>query len=408
MLFAIAWRNLGRHARRSFITALAMAVGVALCMGSIALSDGIFQQVAHVMVDQALGHVQVHHPDWPTRKRAEDTQPGAAALVAALEGRPGVVGVTGRLVTAVLVGGPSTSAGARVLGVDPRRESAVSGLDRLVASGVPLGAAPGREVLLGVELARSIGVGVGDEVVFVGQGASGSIANDLFRVVGLVRTGSTLADRSGAWVHLADLQAFLELPDQVHEVLILGTDAGESAALRAAVAPVVPPGRLLRTWEEASPVTARLMALQDGGAVLMLGFVFSVAALGVLNTMLMSVFERTRELGVLRAIGMSPGRVMGLVLAEALLLGGLAAGLGLVLGGAVDAYLVHVGIDFSVGEGKGLSWSGIQMDPVIRGAVRWQGVALTLGAVLGVSLLAAVWPAWRAARLRPVDAMRQV
>ena len=136
--------------------------------------------------------------------------------------------------------------------------------------------------------------------------------------------------------------------------------------------------------------------------------VFSVAALGVLNTMLMSVFERTRELGLMAALGLNPAQVMRLILTESILLAGIAVVLGGILGGALDWMLVVYGLDMSGGSSEGFSMQGMQFDPVIKGVVRPMGVVVTLACVFIVSVLAALWPAFRAARLRPVEAMRQV
>jgi ABC-type lipoprotein release transport system permease subunit len=207
---------------------------------------------------------------------------------------------------------------------------------------------------------------------------------------------------------LAPLQEVLALQDQAHELVVQLHDPERLEEGRTGIqAGTAGADLLVRTWQEANPTAAKLLGSQNVGKGIMLGIVFSVAALGVLNTMLMSVFERTRELGVLRAIGMTPLRVLGLVLAEATLLGGLSSAAGLLLGGLFDLFLVYRGIDMSL-DGKGMSYAGIRFDPIIRGEVHADGILMTIGFVFFVSIVAAIWPAVRAARLRPVDAMRQV
>ena len=139
----------------------------------------------------------------------------------------------------------------------------------------------------------------------------------------------------------------------------------------------------------------------------MLLIVFSVAAVAVDNTMMMSVFERTRELGVLRAIGLRRGRLVTLIVVESLFLAGLAAAIGLVLGGLADAYLVVWGVDYSSAGAEGLSFEGVMLDPIWKGEVRAWPIAATVASVFVVSALASLWPAWRAARLQPVTAIRE-
>jgi len=404
--FSVSWRNLWRHRRRTLITAAAMGLGIAMCMASIVLQDGMYAQMFDVMVTDSLGHVQLHHPDYPAKKRAHDTLKDD--VVAPLEDLDGVVEVAPRLFSFALAGGADKSSGAQLVGVSPADEAGLTGIDDKVDAGEWLAAEPSLQAVVGAELAKELKLAVGDELVLVGQDAYGGVANDLFTVVGIARTGQTALDRNGVWVHLTDLQVFTAMEGQLHEVLVVGDDVEGAAALKTQVVGLTESaGSMVRSWDEANPQTAQMMGMQDASAVIMLGIVLSVAALGVLNTMLMSVFERVREFGVLRAIGLAPRQLMVLVILESMLLATVAAFFGLVMGGALDAYLVYVGIDFSVDGGKGLSYAGITLDPIIKGVVRPQGIVITVVAVYVVTLLAAVWPAIRASRLEPVQAMRE-
>jgi ABC-type antimicrobial peptide transport system permease subunit len=146
--------------------------------------------------------------------------------------------------------------------------------------------------------------------------------------------------------------------------------------------------------------------MQTFASGIVLGIVFAVASFGVLNTMMMSVFERTRELGVLMAIGLRPGRLIAMVIAESICLSAVAGGLGLVLGGLLDVYIVTVGIDMSAGSTQGFTFAGVTMDPVMRGRVEPSGILLVMVSLVVVSVLASLWPAWRASRLIPVHALR--
>jgi ABC-type lipoprotein release transport system permease subunit len=407
-LFAVAWRNLWRHSRRTLITATAMGVGVAMCMATIALQDGMFLQMFDVMVTDTLGHVQLHHPEYPGKKRLHDTMKDGEALVAQAEALDGVEGTAPRLMAFALAGGEEKSAGAQIMGVSPAREAALTGIDAKLTDGAWLPEEPGLKIVVGHELAKDLKVGVGDELVLVGQDAYGGMANDLFEIVGIARTGKTAMDRGGVWVHLADLQTFQALDDQLHELLIVGDDAEQAAALKEQVVTMpASEGALVQTWREADPPTAAMMDSSDATAFILLFVVLSVSALGILNTMLMSVFERMKEFGVLRALGLRPGKLIQVVVLESMLLAGIATTIGLVLGGALDAYLVIHGIDFSASSGEGFSFAGLTLDPVIHGTVRPEGIVITVAAVIICTLAAAIWPALRAARLEPVEAMRE-
>ncbi len=406
-LVTVAWRNLWRHRRRSLITATAMAVGVALCMASIAFQDGMFDLMFQVMVEQQLGHAQVHHPDYPGKRVLQDTLPDADALVARVEATPGTVVAAPHVQGFALLGTETRSTGALLVGLDPARELKVFPAAERVKVGRFLGPDAAGELVLGFKLAEELHVGEGDQLVAVTQASDGSLGNALYTVVGLAKTGSAQLDRSGAWMHLDDLQALLVLDDQVHSLTVISEDvstidtyvAGLRATLGSDTVEVLP-------WSEASPQAAQLIGMRNFSAGIVLGIVFGAAGFGILNTMMMSVFERTRELGVLKALGMRPLQLVGLVLVESVFLAGLSATIGLALGGLLDTYLVTYGLDFSASLKDGFSFAGIVMEPVVKGSFRLGSVVAIVAALFVVSVLASLYPALRAARLEPVASIR--
>lgn len=417
MLVPLAWRNLWRHRRRTLITAGAMAVSIAFVMGMLAYIDGMYRKMAEVMIDQSTGHVQVHHPDYLRTRALLDTVPKAEARIAAVAALSTTRAVTGRVLGFALLGSDDQTTGAQLLGVEPERELALVPMDDRITAGRWLAANADHEIVLGKGLAETLQVPVGKTVVAVTQASDGSLGNDLYTVVGIVESGSAVLDRSGAWMTLADLQALLVLPDQVHEITVLTptrdpkvNDPATKAAAKAvqtAVDSVVDGAPVkAETWWQASPATAGMIGTSDVSAAVSMGIVFAVAGLGILNTMLMSVFERTRELGVMKALGTRPRKVVALVLWESVLLAGLSVVFGLVLGGALDAFLVVHGLALTSTSGNRLSTGGVLFDPMVMGVVRVDRVMTTVVALVAVSVLAALWPALRAARLRPVDAMR--
>jgi putative ABC transport system permease protein len=412
-LFSIAWRNLWRHRRRSLITAAGMGIGVAVCMAMIALMDGMNAQMFDVLVTQSLGHVQLHNPEYPARKQLYDTIGDIDVILERIEASDTPAAVSARVFSFGLAASAETSTGARLEGIDPDREEAVSRLAQRVTEGRYLPEEPGDEVLMGAGLADTLKVGVGDELVMIVQAADGSMGNALYTIVGLVKTGNAMMDRSGVYAHISEVQSLLALEEQAHEIVMLAEDEDEIPALaervRADFGGDAPGGGyLVRTWSEADPQSAQLIQVSEVSVYFMLVVVFGVAGLGVLNTMLMAVLERTRELGLLRSLGLTPRQIRRLVLLEAALLAALSSAVGLVLGGLLDAWLVAVGMDFSVNEGQGIDYQGVTLPPYIKGEVHPEGIVVTVIFVIAVSIIAAIWPAWRASRLNPVDAMRQV
>ncbi len=407
-LLLMAWRNVMRHRRRSLLTALGMGLAVGICLTMLSMVAGMYGMMRDVVVTRTLGHVVVQHEDYPGRRNLYDVVPDADALTERLAALPGSPGVAGRLFGAALVGSDARTSGAQLVGIDPAAEASLRHLDDKVSEGDWLAPAAEGGILLGAGLADELEVGVGDTVVAVTQAADGSLGNVLFEVRGLVRTGSTGLDRAGGFVHLDDLRDLLALEGGVHELTIIGSDDSDEAiaALVAEVRGVLPGQAIARTWAEVEPTMASMFGMQAVTKWLMIGFFYGVAAVGVVNTLLMSVFERTREFGVLRALGLRPRELVALVMLESFVIAVLALGIGGLIGAAGITYLVEVGVDLTVREGESFTTGAVTFDPVIKGRVVWADLVEPVVGALGFAVIAGVWPALRAARLRPVDALR--
>ncbi len=407
LLMRLAWRNIWRQKRRTFITTAAMAAGLAFCLATVCLVDGMYIQMFDDVVTRTVGHAQIHHPDYPKKRAVWATIPDAEGLLAELEALPEVHGATARVYGHALLGTEQLVVGSMLLGIDPAREAALTELDRWVEQGRYLDPDTRGELLLGYELAEKLKVEPGAELMAVTQAADGSTGNELYTVVGIVNTGDVMKDRSGAWMLTVDLQELLVLPDQVHEITLLSGGRDAVPAMLDAAAPSAASRDLLqRSWAELNPQMAQMLELADATMYIMLFIVFGVAALGILNTMLMSVFERTKELGVIKALGLRPLQLVRLVFWESAWLAGVAVLIGLPLGLLMDAGLVLYGLDLS-GSMDGMSMMGARWDPVMVGAFRLEPVIVGVVGLFIVSLLASVWPAFRAARLKPVEAMRE-
>ncbi len=407
LLMRLAWRNVWRQKRRTLITTVAMAAGLAFCLAMVCLVDGVYIQMFDDVVTKTIGHAQLHHPDYPKKRAVYETIPDAEALLSELEALPQVQGATARVFGHALVGTEERVLGAMLLGIDPAREATMTQLDRWVEQGRYLDPEARGELLLGYELAEKLRADPGDELMAVTQAADGSTGNELYKLVGVVNTGDVMKDRSGAWMLTEDLQDLLVLPGQVHEISLLST--GRDAVpglLEAAAPPAESRGLLLRSWGTLNPQMAQMLELADATMFIMLFIVFGVAALGILNTMLMSVFERTKELGVIKALGLRPLQLVRLVFWESAWLAAVAVFIGLPLGLAMDAWLVWVGLDLTSVMGE-TTMMGTRWDPVMMGAFRMEPLYISVIGLFLVSMLASVWPAIRAARLRPVEAMRQ-
>ncbi|MFH1885875.1 MAG: FtsX-like permease family protein [Pseudomonadota bacterium] len=404
MLFIHAWRNLWRNPRRAWITLAAVTANTAVLIATYALMHGLIVHAVDNATNQVTGEVQVHAPEYLSRRSLYATIPDWKQAVARMEEK-GVM-CAPRSYGFGLIARGNKSAGARMWGVDPKAETRAFTLHRHVEHGGFLSQTPKNGVVLGRKLARSLNAGVGDELVVVVQAADGSLGNDLYYVTGILKAGGEETDRSAAILHQADFARLFALPGRAHEIAAntLGAMTPDQVAQ---IARAAAPDMEVKTWRQLLPTLSDMVNLFDG-AMVIFGSVFLLAGgLGVMNTMLMAAFERMREFGIMKALGASPWRIVRDVAAEALVLGALSAGAGAILGLAGSWYLTIHGIDTSAFAGN-YTVAGVAFDPVWKAVITPRGVLFPVVAMTVISFLASLYPAALAARLDPVRAIHHV
>ncbi len=401
----IGLRNLARQPRRTILTGLMLAIGTALAVYVNGLSQGSYALFIDGATRTWLGHFQVLEGDFNDKPRMHKTVEDSEALVRAIEAVASVQGATRRIETAGLLAVDKRTTGVALEGVEPAGELRTTRVPALVKRGQWLperGAATGGDddeplpIVIGTRVARRLGVDLGGEVSFVGQAADGSIAAELFTVVGLLESGSEAVDGALAMIRLSDAQELFVLGDRVHRVIgTIEPKANLDAVLRRLPDPS--PDRLM-SWKQLDEgMYNAIQADRDSGQV-MLWVVMLVAVLGVANTLLMSVFERTRELSIMLALGTSPRRIVAITLWEVAFLSVASVGLGAAIGWGLAEYVVIPLRD-------PFEWAGVVVD-TIPGKNTWFGSLWTPLLIFLASLLSGLWPARRAARLDPLAALR--
>lgn len=403
LVFRLSWRNLWRQPRRSLLTASAIAVGLALCMSTLALQDGMFDEMYEILVRRQIGDIQVHHERYPQHRVLQDTIPQLEEVEHAIGQVRGVEASSTRVLGYALLGYENEAIGGQLIGIRPSDENAITKFQDAALTQFPDDTLQSGEIWLGAHLAKRLHAHLQREIIVVTQAANGAISSQIFVVTGLIKLGSTF-DRTQAYITLADAQALFGLSGGAHEIAIVLRERESIDTIMSSLRALNERGFLsIQPWFQINPTAAKLIGLRETAAWLIAAIVFGVAALGVLNTMLMAVLERTRELGVLSALGMRPLEISALILTEALWMSIVGSCLGLVLGGALDLYLVVYGIDF--GKGTELSFGGVTFDPILHGAIHLSNVFIPLWVVLLTSILASIWPAVRAATLEPIEAI---
>jgi ABC-type lipoprotein release transport system permease subunit len=410
----IAWRNLWRNRRRTLITASALAIGFFGAVLMVALDDGIAAELVDNGTGVLTGQVQVHARAWRRDRSLYATIGGdsgteVGALLARARAVPGVAAVAPRVWAGGLISAGDRTEGAVMMGADVELERGVSRvLGSFVAGGAPRAGA--KELAVGAELARKLGVRTGAEVVVVAPAADGSMGNDMFRISGVFRTGLQELDGAYAILPIATLQALLALePRRVHELAVALRDPWAAPATAREIATRLvaagePRDIEVAPWTVFSPQIAEYTRLIKASNGLIVAIVFLFAIFGVANTSLMGTHERRREFAVVRALGVGPGGVARTVVYESLALGLLGLAAGAAITAPVLAWWHHTPLNLAWLIGN-LELAGALVRPVLRIEYSVDGPILGAIGLLVTAVLAALYPAVRAARVAPADAL---
>ena len=401
-----------------------MALGTAALVLGNGLADGIARQLTANLVAVQTGHLQVvaRPGDFEPQNSPFDAYsplrlPGAQALARRLEALPGVVRTA-----ALLYGRGTAMAGGRssmasIIGIEPEREPELRAAHHLQAGTFlsATGRAGGEpEVFLASPLAQKLRVGVGDAVSFVVQTPEGAVNSLDGVVVGVFQKGAPWYDHA-LYLSLGPAQDLFAWPGDATSIKITIEGGGQAAArqarpsIQALVRQTPLPGLdpdqrvLVETFPEAGRFAFSIMEANRGALLVLSSFLLAAAAVGIVNSMLMSVHERTREIGTIRALGMRRSAVVRLFVLEGLVLGTAAAGLGILAGGAAVLHYAAYGIPMN---NTSLTWmaGGDRLFTVLTGA----SLARTAATIVALSILAAVYPAWVASRLEPREALHHV
>ncbi len=418
VLIRLAARNVRRQARRSLLTASAMILGIGLLVVARAGEAGSHVAGIESAVRLGAGHVAVEHPDHQVSQDLADRLSGALlaraeSTVSALPEATAVRAVVPRLAVGGLAQSATSSIPVRVVGVDPAREVPVSFLAERVRTGRFLQAGDRLEAVVGSGLAERLRVELGSRLVLMAQGATGELESQLVRVTGVFRTGIPEVDRGLVQLPLETARQWLGVDgDATSLSLVLTSDrhtAEVARALREGLdAAQVPAGQAaVRPWWESMPDLHASLRADRSNTYIMFLILLTIVALAVVNSVLMAVLYRTREFGVLRALGLNRRAVWGMVMVEGILLTLASGALGMLLGVAVVRTVWRNGMNFAwlVSEDQ-LAFGGTVFDLVVMPVIQANDLAAIVSIVMGIGFLASLYPAWQATRIEVAAAMK--
>ncbi len=382
-----------------------MGFGLAAIMFGQSMMRSLQMQLVEKATGSITGHVRVQRSDVDESKFPDKFMTDPELAAGLLDQDPRIKVWGRRIQMTGLVSAPSASLGALICAVEPEKEKALTDMSSYIKEGTYLDP-DGKGIVMGRKIAGRLDVRLGEKVVIMAQAADGSMGAEAFRVVGLHETGSESFDGQIVWVPLKAMQELLGRPGQANQLAARVKDIELADEVAADLDRRLPPGNVRAiSWKKIDREIIGIQAFQNGILTVVLFIVFAIVALGILNTQLMSLFERVREFGVLMAIGARPRWIVRLILAESLVLGLTGTSLGVTVGAALIAYYGRHGLRLPVGEAFSYF---LPFPSVIYLVPAWGMHAFACASVFLITLLASLPPALRAGRLKPAEALRHV
>ena len=405
MILKIAWRNIWRSKVRSFIVLTSIAIGIWAGLLIIGFSFGMNNERTAAAIGSTLGHSQVHSDAFLEEPTSAATI-GDAARVTALQQElleaPFVTGVSVRGVMMGMVSAPKSARGVRMIAVDPESERENSTLPSTIVEGDFFESKTRNSVVIGAQLAEKLGVGLRKKVVLTFQDGEGNISRASFRITGIYRTLNSTWDELNIYIKRSDLKKTIG-KDLVHELMVRYDETEGTEEKTAELAQILPTGLKILSWKRNSPELGYADDMMGIMLVLVLGIIMMALLFGIVNNMLMAILERRRELGMLMAVGMNKRKLFVMILVETLMLGFVGGPIGILLGDASTRSMMGIGIDLT-SKKEGLANLGVQS--VIYPEIVPEYYIIVAIMVVLTALIAALYPAFKALKLNPVQAIR--
>lgn len=408
LLLRLGYRNLWRNRRRTLLTMTAMGLSTALLVLFLGIEDGLLRDAIRNATGVYFGDAKVTAPGYLDKRQSELTL--SEAPLPALLQDPAVNGAAGRVRGFALlsVDAPegAQSQAAELLGVVPEEEKSVSQLATHVLKGQALSDVGSKDMVMGQTLAKRLGVKVGTNVIAMGQGVDGSVASEIYHVVGILGTGDVMQDASLALVGRKTLQDMLGLDGRIHEWTVSLKSPMEAKNWAKLMQPKLP-GTDVTGWERMLPQMASILDLW-GVSEFIIGVVFYFAVILVsINTITMAIMERLREFAVMGALGLKPIKLWQLMMLEGGLMSAIAGVIGGAIGAALSFYFLAHPIDLSASMSS-MSFSGVTMQPSLRTFPHLGNILGPIATMMLLGVVITAMPAWRLSHKRPVEALREV
>lgn len=403
MLLKVAWRNTWRSKKRSLIIIASVTVGLFAGIFLMAFYNGMIEQRVNTAIQSEISHIQLHHPEFKKDYDIQFFLKDGQSMLQQIKNNPDVKAAAGRIVIKGMIASAAGSAGITINGIMPVDEKQVTDLPGKIKAGNYFDSSKTNELLIGEKLLNKLKLKLRNKAILTFQDKEGNIASLAFRVAGIFKTVNTPYDESNVFVSIKDVDSLAGLNHQLNEIALLLQsnqllDKTQTALKEKFAAAEI------KNWMEISPEIGLTVSVADQMVYIFMGIILLALAFGIVNTMMMAVLERTREIGMLLALGMNQLKVFNMILMETifLVLAGCPGGIALAL--TAIAIAKRTGISFKK---FAEVYASFGYSDTIYPSLTIQQFGMMLLLVVITAIFSALFPAWKALRLKPAESIRK-
>lgn len=403
MLIKIAWRNIWRNRNRSLIIIAAVTIGLLAGIFVLAFYNGMIEQRISDAIASEVSHLQAYHPGFTKDHDIRLVIPGGRNMLQQVQHYPEVKAASGRVLIKGMIASAAGSSGITINGIIPASEQQLTGINQKLSAGNYFDGKNTNELLISTTTARKLKLKLRNKAILTFQDAEGNIASAAFRIAGLFETINTPYDEGNVFVPVAAVDSLAGISGQFNEIAVLLHSNTMLEKVQHNLQRQFP-ATTVQNWMQVSPELGLTVSVSSQLVLILMGIILAALAFGITNTMLMSVLERTRELGMLKALGMNNRRIFGMILLETVFLVIAGCPSGIILALVIVAITHQTGINM---DQFSEVYSSFGSSPVIYPRLNNEQFMIILTMVVATALLSALFPAIKALRLIPAAAMRK-
>lgn len=404
MIFTMAWRNIWRNKMRSIVIMLSISIGLFAGIALQALYKGMMKGRVRIAIDAEVGHLQLHDTNFKKEYEPKYVIENGDAVLTAINKIPGVKIAAPRSITNGMLATATGSAGVQINGIIPEKEYEASQLKKKIVEGKLFDTEKKNEVMIGKKLANKMKLKTGSKLVLTFTDSSGAIVSGAFRTVAIYQSANAPLDERNVYITMQDLNALLTTDNTFHEIaVLLNNDEGVPVVQQQLKQQF--PGYLIETWREITPETDLMVKTTNQMSYIIMVIIMFALAFGIINTMLMAILERTREIGMMVALGTNKIKIFLLVLLETIFLTLAGTPIGILVGWLLSNYYNKNGLDMS-GMGKEMM-SSFGYSSLIYPEFPADKIVGVILIVFITAIISCLFPAVKALKLKPVEALQQ-